>query len=211
MNLALKSNPSLEQAFVAKATDGDLEAFNQLVSKYQDVVFQHAYALLDDQDLAEDAAQEAFIKAFQNIASFRGGSLRAWLLTIVTNIAYDFMRRSKRHPIQPLFPEGDDGEEVESPAWLADPNASVQETVETNELTKDIYRALDTLPNIYRSVLTLIDLYELDYTEAAQALQVPIGTVKSRLARARLQLKKQLQGKVEYQECFCLADASITV
>ena len=92
MNLTMKFNPSIEQALVAEAKSGDLEAFNQLVSTYQDVVFQHAYALLGDQDLAEDAAQEAFIKAFQNIASFRGGSLRAWLLTIVTNMAYDFLR-----------------------------------------------------------------------------------------------------------------------
>jgi RNA polymerase sigma-70 factor (ECF subfamily) len=211
MNLAMKSNASSEHVLVAKATDGDLEAFNQLVSRYQDIVFQHAHALLGDLGPAEDAAQEAFLKAFQNIASFRGGSLRAWLLTIVTNIAYDFLRRSKSHPTQPLFPEGEDEEQVESPAWLADPSASVQEKVETNELSRDIYRALDALPDIYRSVLTLIDLYEFDYTVAAQALQVPIGTVKSRLARARLQLKKQLQGTVEYQERFCPAEPCLAL
>jgi len=207
MKFVTKSNPSLEQPLIAKAMKGDLESFNQLVLIYQDIAFHHAYALLGDQDLAEDTAQEGFIRAFQHIAGFRGVSFRAWLLKIVTNVAYDFLRRSRQHPSQPLFPEGDDGEDMESPAWLADPNASVQETVETNELTKDIYRALDALPDIYRSVLTLIDLYELDYTEAAQALKIPIGTVKSRLARARLQLKKQLQNRVEYQEPVCAAEA----
>jgi RNA polymerase sigma-70 factor, ECF subfamily len=118
------------------------------------------------------------------MAGFRGGSFRAWLLKIVTNSAYDMLRRSKRHPTQSLFTENEYGAEMESPAWLADPTASIEDTVEQSEFSKDLHRLLDELPNVYRTVLTLVDMYELDYSEAANALKVPIGTVKSRLARA---------------------------
>ena len=178
---------------IEQAMTGDLEAFNELVLTYQDLAYHHAYALLGDPDLAEDAAQESFIKAFQNIGGFRGGSFRSWLLKIVTNSAYDVLRRAGRHPVQPLFPVDENGEEVESAAWLADPAPGVQSTVEQHELSKEIYRVLDGLPDAYRSVITLVDLYELDYTEAAQALKVPLGTVKSRLARARLEMQKRLK------------------
>jgi len=180
------------------AMTGDLDAFNELVLIYQDLAYHHAYALLGDPDLAADAAQESFIKAFQNISGFRGGSFRSWLLKIVTNSAYDVLRRAGRHPVQPLFPVDENGEEVESAAWLADPAPGVQAVVEQHELSKEIYRVLDELPEAYRSVITLVDLYELDYTEAAQALKVPLGTVKSRLARARLEMQKRLRESVGY-------------
>jgi RNA polymerase sigma-70 factor (ECF subfamily) len=103
------------------------------------------------------------------------------------------LRRSGRHPTQPLFPEDENGEENDSAAWLADPNASVQTAVEQNELHIDIQNALNTLPDAFRSVITLIDMQDFDYAEAAQALNVPIGTVKSRLARARLQMQEKLK------------------
>lgn len=181
-----------ERTFVGMAAKGNLDAFNQLILIYQDIAYNHARALLSDPDLAEDAVQDSFIKAFQNLNAFRGDSFRSWLLKIVTNSTYDILRRSHRHPTQTLFPEHKNGEEIESPAWLADPTPSVQEAVEHNELSKDIYKALDELPGVYRSVITLIDLYELDYTEAARILRVPLGTIKSRLARARLQMQKKL-------------------
>lgn len=183
----------MEEAWVRQAVQGDLEAFNQLALGYQDMVYNHARALLGDPDSAEDAVQDSFIKAFQNLSGFRGGSFRGWLLRIVTNSAYDMLRRSGRRPTQPLFPEDNDGEEIESPAWLADPNASVQETVERGEENQRLYQLLDELPEVYRSVLTLIDLHELDYLEAAEALKVPIGTIKSRLARARLRMQAKLR------------------
>ena len=193
------STQSHEENLVRMASNGDLDAFNQLVLIYQDTAYNHAYALLGDPALAEDAAQEGFIKAFEGIRALRGGSFRAWLLKIVTNGAYDMLRRYRRHPTQPLFPEDENGEELESPAWLADPGASVQEAVEQNEFSKKIYKVLDELPEVYRSVITLIDLDELDYTEAAHILKVPLGTIKSRLARARLRMKEKLQGGFEFR------------
>jgi RNA polymerase sigma-70 factor (ECF subfamily) len=104
------------------------------------------------------------------------------------------LRRSNRHPTQPSFPEDEDGEIIDSPTWLVDPSASVQDVVEQNEFAKEIYKMLNELPDIYRSVITLIDLFELEYVEAARILKVPLGTIKSRLIRARLQMKDKLQG-----------------
>jgi RNA polymerase sigma-70 factor (ECF subfamily) len=183
---------------VKSARNGDLNAFNQLVLKYQDLAYNHANALLRDAFLAEDATQEGFIKAFQNINSFRGGSFRAWLMRIVTNTVYDMLRKSKRQPTQPLVPEDENGEEIESAFWLADPNASVQETIEQQEFAGEIYQILDELPEAYRSVLTLIDIYEMDYTEVAQSLNIPLGTVKSRITRARLRMMDKINGKLSH-------------
>jgi RNA polymerase sigma-70 factor (ECF subfamily) len=214
MNTEYQPYMNDELELVRMVSNGDLDAFNQLVLAYQNMAFNLAYTLLGDSDSAEDATQESFIKAFQNIGRFRGGSFRAWLLRIVANTSYDLLRRSKRHIIQPLFPENEDGEEVESPAWLVDPSPSVQAVVEQREDSTRIYRALDELPEVFRSVITLVDLYELDYGEAAKVLNVPLGTVKSRLARARLQMQQKLKdctdsarsfasGRLDLNPCAC--------
>lgn len=180
-----------------RAMQGDLDAFNQLVLQYQNLAYNYAYSLLGDSALAEDATQNGFINAFQGMGGFRGGSFRGWLLKIVTNSAYDLLRRARRHPTQPLFPVDKNDEESDSASWLVDPSASVESAVEQKELSKEIYRILDELPDAYRAVLTLIDVHGLDYVEAAQALQIPVGTVKSRLARARLQTQEKLRKAME--------------
>jgi RNA polymerase sigma-70 factor, ECF subfamily len=199
MNTIAQSIQFDEETLILRAANGDLDAFNELVLKYQDMTYNHANSLTGDAALAEDAAQESFIKAFQAIKSFRGGSFRSWLLRIVTNSVYDRLRRAARHAAQPLFPEDEHGEEIESAAWLADPKASVQHIVEEQEFSREIYRMLDDLPDVYRSVIHLIDVQELGYEEAAQALQLPLGTVKSRLARARMQMQKKLQSSLNSQ------------
>src|SRR5512134_3142630 len=150
MNSREQSYQYEEATLVGMAAKGNLDAFNQLVLIYQDIAYNHARALLSDPDLAEDAVQDSFIKAFQSMNGFRGGSFRGWLLKIVTNSAYDLLRRSHRHPTQALFPEHENGEEMESPIWLTDPSASVQDAVEQHELSKNIYKMLDQLPDVYR-------------------------------------------------------------
>jgi RNA polymerase sigma-70 factor (ECF subfamily) len=200
MRAAQQSYPYTEDTLVNMASKGNLDAFNELVLAYQDLAYHHAYGLLRDLGLADDATQDSFLRAFQHITEFRGGSFRAWLLKIVTNSAYDMLRRSKRHPTQSLYPEDEYGDEIESPVWLAD-GTSVPETVEQSEFLKDLYRMIDELPAVYRAVLTLVDLYELDYAEVAEALKIPIGTVKSRLARARLKISKKLWSAENRQYC----------
>lgn len=193
MNTQYRNAHQDEETLVAAAAKGDLEAFNQLILTHQNMVYHHAYSLLGDAASAEDITQDSFVKAFQALNSFRGGSFRSWLLRIVTNCAYDILRRSQRHPSQPLFPEDENGEELESAPWLADPNASVQDAVEQAELSEEIRGLMEKLPEAYRNVLTLVDIYQFDYLEAAHTLRVPIGTVKSRLARARQQMKELFQ------------------
>ena len=209
MSSTNSSLPLSESSLIEKAIQGDLDAFNQLVLEYQSLAYNHAYAMLGDQATAEDATQESFIRAFQNLGSFRGGSFRAWLLKIVTNMSYDFMRRMKRHPTEPLFPEDEYGEEMESPTWLADPSPSIEATVEEKEFSDSIYQMLNELPDVYRSVLTLVDLYEFDYSEAAAILKVPMGTVKSRVARARLQMQEKLKGTMDYKRSLGDANAGL--
>ncbi len=198
-----------ESALVSSAVLGDLEAFNELVLKYQDVVYSLARSILDDADSAEDAAQETFISAFQHVGGFRGGSFRCWLLRIATNTCYDFLRSCKRRRLVDLIPEDADGNEIESPPWIADPHPSVQAEVEWNEFSQALYRWMDELPAPFRSVITLIDLNGFDYAEAAHALGIPMGTVKSRLARARLRMKQRLSREPDIATEFGLASAGV--
>jgi len=91
-----------EIALIKSAQQGDLDAFNTIILHYQDAVFNTALRILGDEDQAQDAAQEAFISAFQSISSFRGGSFKAWIMRTVTNACYDELRRQKRRPTTPL-------------------------------------------------------------------------------------------------------------
>lgn len=183
-----------EPSLIFAAQRGDLNSFNALVLTYQDAVFNTAVRILGDDDLAADAAQEAFLSAFRNITAFRGGSFRAWLLRTVTNACYDELRRRKRRPAVPLEPETSDGEEMEAPRWLADPALSPEQELEADELEHAIQHCLDALPTDFRTVVVLADIQGLDYSEVAVSARVPLGTIKSRLARARLRLRECLRG-----------------
>ena len=186
-----------EIALVQSAQNGDLDSFNTLILHYQNRVFNTALRILGDEDIAQDAAQEAFISAFRSISTFRGGSFKAWLLRTVTNACYDELRRQKRRPTTPLEPETEDGEEMDSPRWLADPNMTPSEKSEADELEHAIQHCLDALPTEFRTVVVLADIQGMDYSEVASAARVPLGTIKSRLARARLRLRECLRGYEE--------------
>ncbi len=182
-----------EQLLISSAQKGDLESFNTLVLTYQENLFNTAFRILGDEELAADATQDAFISAFQKISSFRGGSFRSWLLRTVTNACYDELRRKKRRPTIPLEPVTRDEEEIESPRWLADQDLSPEQKFEQSELEHAIQHCLEGLSPDYRSVVILADIQGLDYNEVASSLRKPLGTVKSRLARARLRLRECLQ------------------
>ena len=183
-----------EPALIQTAQRGNLDSFNTLILNYQDRVFHTALRILGDEDLAADAAQEAFISAFRGISSFRGGSFKAWLMRTVTNACYDELRRQKRRPTTPLEPDAADGEEMDSPRWLADPNLTPAQQSEADDLEHAIQHCLDALPTEFRAVVVLADIQGMDYSEVATAVHVPLGTIKSRLARARLRLRECLRG-----------------
>lgn len=182
-----------ETALIRDAKRGDLDAFNRLVLAYQDMLYNTAYRVLGDPALAADATQEAFISAFKKLKTYRGGSFKSWLLRIVTNACYDELRRQKRRPQTPLEPITEDGEEMEAPRWLADPAASPEEQLETAELDQAIQNCIENLPPDFRTVVVLTEIQGLDYKEAATVIKKPLGTIKSRLARARIRLRDCLQ------------------
>jgi RNA polymerase sigma-70 factor (ECF subfamily) len=182
----------LELALAAKK--GDLDAFNRLVLEYQEMAFNIAYRMLGDPAAAEDATQTAFLSAYRHLQSYRGGSFKSWVLRMVTNTCLDELRRKKRRPTTPLEPVSDEGEdEIESPAWLADDAPSAEAEIENSELEDAIQHCLDHLPEEFRLVVVMVDIQGMDYQEASESIRKPLGTIKSRLARARLKLRDCLQ------------------
>jgi len=177
-----------EVELVQAASQGDLTAFNELVLKYQDQVFNLAHRILGNQDLAEDATQNTFIHAFQKFHQFRGGSFRAWLLKIATNLCYDEMRIWKRHPHQPLEPTDE-----EKLYWLKDLGPLPEEEAEMSDLRNVLEHRLNQLPLKFRTVVILVDGHQLEYQEASRITGIPIGTVKSRLVCGRMQLGSYLK------------------
>lgn len=183
-----------EAALIQAAQQGDLDAFNRLVLAYQDMLYAQAYRMINEPAVAEDATQDAFISAYRNLKSYRGGSFKAWLLRIVTNACYDELRRRKRRPTTPLEPLDQEDEEIESPHWLADPGESPEDAAERAELADALQDCLQGLSPEFRSVVILVDIQGMNYQDASEAVGTALGTVKSRLARARLKLRDCLQG-----------------
>jgi len=179
---------------INKSLEGDLDSFNQIVIEFQNLVYNQAYRILGEPGTAEDAAQEAFISAYKKLHTYRGGSFKSWLLRIVSNACYDEFRRRKRQPVSPLFPENKQGNEVDSASWLEDPGEKPEDSLLRNELSEAIQHCLDRLEIEFRTIVILVDLQGMDYASAAEVIDRPLGTVKSRLARARRNLQDCLQG-----------------
>jgi RNA polymerase sigma-70 factor (ECF subfamily) len=182
-----------EAGLIRSAKVGDMDSFNRLVLAYQDLLYNQAYRVMGEHGGAEDATQDAFILAFRKLKTYRGGSFRAWLLRIVTNACYDELRRRQRRPTIPIEPLNRDNEEIESPHWMADPSESPEDTAERGDLRTALQNCLEELSPEFRTVVILVDVQGLDYTEAAYVINKPLGTVKSRLARARRRLRNCLQ------------------
>ena len=187
-----------EQALITDALNGDIDAFNRLVLAYQDLAFNVAYRMLTDEDLAADAVQNAFISAYKNLRAYRGGSFKAWVLRMVTNGCYDELRRQKRRPTIPLDPVSrEDGDELDSAEWLRSDDPQPEDAFDQAELEHALQHCLKALPADFRAVVVLVDVQGMEYEEVSRSVQTPLGTVKSRLARARLKLRDCLQ---QFQE-----------
>ncbi len=180
-----------ERRLVDRAQRGDVESFNALVRAYEGRVYNLCYRMLGDADSAADAAQDAFLAAFRNLRSFRGGSFRSWMLRIATNACYDQLRARKRRPTVSLD-EGDDDEEA-SPLQIADLAESPSDFALRRELAAAIERGLSELPDEQRIILVLSDIEGLAYDEIAQITNTNLGTVKSRLSRGRARLRDVLK------------------
>ncbi len=184
-----------EQALIRDAQRGSLDAFNELVLRYQNQAYNVAYRIMGDGDSAADAAQEAFISAFRAISGYRGGSFRAWLMRIVTNACYDELRRRKRRPTSSLdalyVTDAAPGETLVNGAESPEAYAQRQ------DLNRVLHDGLQTLPPEQRVVLVLSDVQGYDYREIAEVTGVSLGTVKSRLSRARAKMRDFLLAEGE--------------
>jgi len=186
-----------EADLIDRAVQGDLDAFNDLVFLYQDIAYNTAYRIMADSSAAADATQEAVISMYRKLDGYRGGSFKSWFLRIVTNACYDELRRNRRRPTVPLEPETDDGELIESADWMEDKSAGPEETLSQKELELAIQNCLNDLEEKFRVVMVMVDISGENYDAVASAIGRPIGTVKSRLARARLKMQDCLQGTME--------------
>jgi RNA polymerase sigma factor (sigma-70 family) len=159
-----------------------MHAFNELVERYQGAVYNVCVRMLGDAQPAEDCTQETFFAAYRSIKSFRGGAFRSWLLRIASNQCYDLLRRRQRHPADALPDE----------PFVVDPSPSPDEAALSAETAAALERAIGQLPPDQRLCVLLVDVQGFDYDEAAQAMDVNLGTVKSRLSRARARLRELL-------------------
>ena len=187
-----------EPALIDAAQRGELDAFNRLVLQYQELAFNVALRVMGEEAAAADATQEAFISAYRSLRGYRGGSFRSWLLRIVTNACYDELRRRKRRPAVSLEALVEDSE-VEGSIGSTNPADNPETAAQRHELIDAIQDCLKGLAPEFRIVAVLVDVQGLDYDEAAQSIGKPLGTVKSRLARARAKLRDCLKAYGELQ------------
>jgi RNA polymerase sigma-70 factor, ECF subfamily len=198
---AVQPDPgTLEQA-LRDAQRGDVSAFNTLVVVHQRQLYNVCLRTLGNADDAADATQEALLNAFRGVRSFNGpaGGLRAWLLRIAVNACYDQLRRRQRRPTDSLdaLQAGDPEQDSGPGDRVADPVPGPEQRSLTAETARQIQAAIDRLPPEQRLTVVLCDVQGLSYEEAAQAMSVELGTVKSRLSRARVQLRGMLVEKGE--------------
>jgi RNA polymerase sigma-70 factor (ECF subfamily) len=180
-----------EQRLISAAQRGDVESFNALVRMYEGRVYNLGFRMLGDADSAADASQEAFLSAFRNLRSFRGGSFRSWLLRIATNVCYDVLRAKKRRPAVSL--DASDPDADDSPLQIADHHESPDDLAIRRELAIAIQAGLAHLPEDQRLVVVLSDVQGLAYEEIAQITNTNLGTVKSRLSRGRARMREILR------------------
>jgi RNA polymerase sigma-70 factor (ECF subfamily) len=181
-----------ERRLIDAAQRGEVESFNALVRLYEGRVYNLCYRMLGDADSAADAAQDAFLSAFRNLRSFRGGSFRSWLLRIATNTCYDVLRARKRRPTTSLDIDSD-AEDDGSPLQIADTAEAPDDFALRRELAAAIQRGLADLPEEQRLILVLSDIQGLAYEEIAEVTGANLGTVKSRLSRGRARLRDILK------------------
>lgn len=181
-----------EQELISRSQRGDLTAFNELVERYQGQVFNLALRMLGSEAWAADAAQETFISAYRAMKGFRGGSFRSWILRIAANATRDLLRAAKSRKAESLEALG-----LESGSLPPSREESPEEYALRAELAAEIQQSMDSLPQDQRLALVLIDIQGFSYEEAAQITSASLGTVKSRLSRARHEMRNLLRERSE--------------
>ena len=172
---------------VRRVLGGDTNAFEKLVLEYEKNVYSIALRMTGNSEDASDMTQEAFIKAFNSLSGYRGESkFSVWLYRIVSNVCLDFLRSRNRRPTVSLSVEDDEGEDTELD--IADESQSPEVLLDRSLTRESVRRGLEALPPDYRQILLLREIQGLSYEEISQSLELEVGTVKSRIFRARKRL-----------------------
>ncbi len=190
-----------DSALVARCLDGDREAFDQLIDRFSSMAYSLAYRHLGDREEAMDLTQDVFLQVYRKLSSFRGhSSLKTWIHRIVVNMAYNkrkHWRVRKRHLTRsldaPVAARDGDQDGATLKDLVPDDSTSPAEQTEKLDREQRLQLMLTSLPPLHRSILILRDMQELSYDEIAALLGIPSGTVKSRLSRARNELRQQLK------------------
>jgi RNA polymerase sigma-70 factor (ECF subfamily) len=193
-NLEVRRTPLDEQAAIGRVLHGEENAFDELIQQYQGLAYSVAYRTLQDEAAAGDAVQDSFIKAYRALSQFHGGSFKSWLMRIVVNTCYDVMRSNQWRKTESL---NDLTVEDDHAAPLIDHSEGPQEYVERAELNQWIESGIRTLSADQRLVLVLCDVHGYAYEEIAEITGQPMGTVKSRISRARAHLRDYLVRRPE--------------
>jgi len=184
-----------DERLVLLSKDGDLDAFNRLVDRFQGTVYSLCLRLLGNPQAAEDATQEAFLSAYRSISRFEGGNFRSWLLRIAANESKDELRRRSRRDragsLDQMFGT------LEAPIEVRDPSPGAESELERKELGATLQQALDRLPFDQRQAVVLLDVHGYRYEEIAAMTGSSLGTVKSRIHRARERLRRDLSALAE--------------
>jgi RNA polymerase sigma factor (sigma-70 family) len=191
----MPEHSSDENQLIAKSKRGDVDSFNALVLRYQDYIYSIAYRIMGEADGAADVAQDTFLTAYRKLTSFRGGNFKAWLARIATNACYDELRKQKRRP-QDYLEEMPGSEMYDEPPIAADAPNPEQEA-QRADLNRALQDCIGGLSPDQRMVLVLCDVQSMSYQEVADSLGAELGTVKSRLSRARLAMRRCLQAVQE--------------
>lgn len=182
---------SLDELLVERAKKGEVEAFEQLISQHQKTVYNIAYRLTGNHEDASDVAQEAFIRAYSSLADFRGdSSFATWLYRIVNNACLDELRKRKRQRLT-YIDEAVTLDDGEMGRQIADTADGPEQALERVEVQRAVQESINQLDDEYRVVLVMRDIQGHSYNEIADALGINLGTVKSRLNRARNALKEK--------------------
>ncbi|MDR1736706.1 MAG: sigma-70 family RNA polymerase sigma factor [Oscillospiraceae bacterium] len=177
----------LEQDLIAQVQTGNHDAFERLIRLHEKRVYTIALRMTGDTEDAFDVSQDILLRVYSNIGMFKGeSSFSTWLYRLATNVCLDFLRKRKRRRARETSLDGDEGGEVRD---MPDTRYTPEKAFEKLELREEIRRALDRISPEHRQILLLREISGLSYTEISKALGLEIGTVKSRIARAREQMR----------------------
>lgn len=179
--------------------DEDVDAFSILVDRYKNRLLNFVYRFVKDFDVAEDIVQETFLRVFRKRHSYRAiANFSTWIFTIAGNLAKSELRRRKRWRFLSLDANSEDKRKIELPDSSITPDRAAAITI----LNENVNNAIDTLKDKYREALILRDIEGMSYQQIADIVGVPVGTIKSRVNRARIKMQKELKGHTPKDELF---------